>query len=163
MIIRRANIDEFKNLWNYSETNTYNYFLEGLVKENIEFWTIDTGTSKLIGELYIFWNSEDKDEADGVKRAYLCALRIDPKHQGMGLSSKLMKTVTERILEKGFTEITIGIDNDNYDKLLSMYKGWGFNNLVKQQECDYHYIDKDNKPVKYEEPINIYMKSITND
>ena len=160
MIIRRANIGEFKSFWNYSESNTYKYFLNGLVKENIEFWTIDIGANKLIGELYIFWDSEDKDEADGVKRAYLCAFRIDPKHQGKGLSSKLMERVMKRIVEKGFSEITIGIDNDNYDKLLTMYKNWGFENLVKKQQYDYHYIDKNNMPVIYEEPIEIYMKSI---
>ncbi len=156
MNIRQGTIEEFKALWHYSESHTYNYFLSGLTGGNIEFWTVDN--NGLIGELYIFWDSEDKEEADGIKRAYLCALRIKPEHQGAGLSTLLMKSVMNRIYEKGYTEITIGIDNDDYDKLLKVYQKWGFTTRVKLQEVDYHYRDKDNKIFKYEKPIELYMK-----
>lgn len=81
-----------KELCNYSNTNTYKYFIEGLLKGNIEFWTVEnTKNNNLIGELYIFWNSTDLDEADGFNRAYLCAFRINQKFRGLGLGSKLME------------------------------------------------------------------------
>jgi hypothetical protein len=39
----------------------------------------------LIGELYIFWDLEDKDEANGKERAYLSAFRIEEELRGLGL------------------------------------------------------------------------------
>lgn len=99
MIIRIATLEEMKELWGYSNSNTYNYFVDGINSGNIEFWTVeDSKAGELVGELYIFWDSEDKNEADGATRAYLCALRIKKTYQGLGLSSKLMaaKSLVER-------------------------------------------------------------------
>lgn len=58
-----------------------------------------------------------------------------------------MKAALGRLKEKGFYEVTIGIDNENYEKLKSMYNSWGFNELIKQQHYDYHYLDINNNPV----------------
>lgn len=159
MNVRKGEINEFEKLWAYSETHTYKYFLKGLKDKNIEFWTIDNGHA-LIGELYIFWNSEDQEEANGSERAYLCALRIAETYQGQGLSSLLMKAVIKRIKERGFKEVTIGIDNDNYDKLLSIYEKWGFEEHVKEQSYDYHYFDQNNQAYKYPKPIDLYLKKL---
>lgn len=156
-----ATVDEMKKLWAYSGSPTYNYFVDGINNGNIEFWAIkNIEDNKLIGELYIFWNSEDPDEADGVNRAYLCALRIDKQFRGRGLSSKLMKSVLARVKEKGFSEVTIGVDNDNYEKLKQMYNSWGFNEMIKQQYYDYHYLDSNSKPVYFEEPCDLYLNRL---
>ncbi|MTI48103.1 MAG: GNAT family N-acetyltransferase [Firmicutes bacterium] len=161
MNIRIATVDEMKELWEYSGSPTYNYFVDGIYDENIEFWTVeDTKENQLIGELYIFWNSEDPDEADGVKRAYLCAFRIQEEYQGRGLASKLMKVVLNRVKSKGFFEVTIGVDNDNYEKLKSIYNSWGFSELIKKQHYDYHYLDSNNYPVYFDEPSDLYLNRL---
>lgn len=156
MVIRQAKIEEFQALWCSSGSTTYKYFLDKLRDKTVEFWTIDQG--ELIGELYIFWDSEDKDEADGLKRAYLCALRVHEDHRGQGMSSKLMNRVIESIYERGFSEITIGIDNDNYDKLKMIYKKWGFTKLIKKQYIDHHGRDKHNQANRCQEGFDIFMK-----
>ena len=159
--IRIATVDEMKKLWGYSGSPTYNYFVKGIESRNIEFWTIENKEDNmLIGELYIFWSSEDKDEADGVNRAYLCAFRIKKEFRGLGLSSKLMKSVLSRIKEKGYSEVTIGVDNDDYERLKKMYNSWGFNELIKKQHYDYHYLDSDNNPVYYDEPCDLYLSKL---
>jgi len=160
MKIRRGSVSELETLWNHSGSNTYHYFIEGMKNEMIEFWTIEHVSNKLIGELYIFWDSEDKDEADGINRAYLCALRVHKDFQGKGLSSQLMSTVLNRVKENGFSEVTIGIDNDHYEKLHAMYTAWGFDDFIKKQDCDFHYRDMDNKPFVYEKPIELYLKQV---
>ena len=158
-IYRIATVEEFRKLWNYSESNTYKYFEEGLLSNNIEFWTVELD-KELIGELYIFWNSEDQDEANGLDRAYLCAFRIRKDHQNKGYGKKLMNVVFERIEEKGYTEITLGIDNAEYDKLKYIYDKLGFIILVKETYIDYHYITKDGTPDHSEEPFKIMMKKV---
>ncbi|MTI71997.1 MAG: GNAT family N-acetyltransferase [Firmicutes bacterium] len=161
MDIRIASVDEMKKLWEYSDSPTYNYFVDGIKKGDIEFWAIENKEeNRLIGELYIFWNSEDSDEADGVKRAYLCAFRIEENFRGCGLASKLMRTVLDRIKKKGFSEVTIGVDNDNYEKLKGMYNSWGFNEFIKKQHYDYHYLDSNNNPVYFEEATDLYLNKL---
>ncbi|KFZ26823.1 MAG: Acetyltransferase (GNAT) family protein [Candidatus Izimaplasma bacterium HR2] len=157
MKIRLADINDFKKEWNYSNTPTYKYFLNQLINENVEFWTIEL-SNKLIGELYIFWDSEDKDEANGINRAYLCAFRIKEEYQGQGYGKLLMNAVLKRIKSKGYTEVTIGIDNDNFLKLEEMYNKIGFIVHVKSTNVDYHYINKEGKPTTYKDSYMLKKK-----
>ncbi|WP_425448923.1 GNAT family N-acetyltransferase [Dethiothermospora halolimnae] len=159
MNIRIATADDIRSLWSDNNLPTKNYFIKGVEEENIEFWTVeDEESKKLIGELYIFWDSEDKDEANGVNRAYLCAFRIEKDYQGRGLGSKLMKKVIKRIEEKGFNEITIGVD-DNDEKLINMYNAWGFDTHIKTTTIDYHNVDDAGNPLK-DDPYRIYLKKL---
>lgn len=160
MLIRTGSLEELKRLWK-NDTPTKEYFIEGIKKENIEFWTIENETdSSLIGELYIFWDSEDKDEANGRDRAYLSAFRVEKNFRGLGLGKKLMEKVLQRIKEKGFKKVTIAADNDDAERLIAMYKSWGFTELIKLQNCDYHYIDNSNKPTYYEIPFGLYLNRL---
>lgn len=161
MLIRIGSVDELKLLWGNNNSPTQNYFIEGIKKGNIEFWTIENHkTNRLIGELYIFWDSEDKDEANGKDRAYLCAFRTDEEFRGLGLGKALMKRVLQRILENGFCEATIGADNDNADRLSQMYRSWGFSELVKLQNIDNHYIDINNDATYYDVPYALYLNKL---
>ncbi len=159
MNVRKATVEEFKKLWNYSRTTTYEYFLKNLSSENFEFWTVENN-GELIGELYIVWDAIDKEEADGIKRAYLCAFRVKEEYQGKGIGSKLMKGVIERVKERGFIELTIGIDNDDYEKLFSMYKHFGFDIHIKKKDTDNHYLDANGNPVKYNESYKLIMSDL---
>ncbi len=159
MKIYKATIEQFKSLWNYSNSSTYIYFLTGLENETVEFWTIELD-SELIAELYIFWDSIDKDEANGINRAYLCAFRVQKEFSGQGYGSQLMKRVLERINEKDFNEVTIGIDNREYRKLKKMYEKFGFTKLLKSTCVDNQYLDKAGKPIKCDEEYQIFIKEL---
>ena len=161
MLICIGSIEDLKLLWGENSSSTQTYFVEGIEKGNIEFWTIVNEMDEtLIGELYIFWDSEDKDEANGKDRAYLCAFRTDDKFRGCGLGKALMNRVLQRIVENGFCEATIGADNDNADRLSKMYKSCGFSELVKLQNIDNHYIDIHNNPTYYEVPYALYLNKM---
>lgn len=159
MIIRIGTAEEVKTLWSDNNLSTKNYFIKGINEGNIEFWTVEKEKGKeLIGELYIFWDSEDKDEANGINRAYLCAFRIEQEYQGVGLGSKLMRRVIQRITDKGFDEITIGVDEKS-QKLISMYNAWGFSTYVKTKSIDHHNVDFNGMPIK-DDPYRIYLKKL---
>lgn len=161
MLIRIGSVDELKLLWGNNSSPTQNYFIEGIKKGNIEFWTIENDKdNSLVGELYIFWDSADKDEANGKDRVYLCAFRTNEKFRGLGLGKALMKRVLQRVVEKGFCEATIGADNDDADRLSKIYKSWGFSELVKLQNIDNHYLDINNDPTYYEVPYALYLNKL---
>jgi|GEM_PF-743212 len=160
VICKIATAEELKALWNYSQSNTYHYFVEGIENDNIEFWALET-KGKIIGELYIFWNSPDQEEANGEDRAYLCAFRVSQEFQGLGYGSLLMNRVFDRLLEKGIKEVTIGVDNDDYERLSAMYQKWGFDTLIKTKEVDHHYIGKNGLPSPCE-AYNLFSKSMVN-
>ena len=71
-----------------------------------------------------------------------------------------MKRVIERIKERGYTEVTIGIDNDEYEKLSSIYNGYGFVKHIKDKTQDDHYLDASGNPVVYKEPYKIMLNSL---
>jgi ribosomal protein S18 acetylase RimI-like enzyme len=161
MLIRTGSKEELRRLWGDNSSPTQKYFVDGIEKGNIEFWTIENETdNSLIGELYIFWDSEDKDEANGRDRAYLAAFRINKEFRGLGLGKMLMQRVLYRVKEKGFSEVTIGVDNDDAERLSAMYKSWGFAELIKLSNTDYHYIDKNNNPTHYEIPYALYLNRL---
>lgn len=90
MMVRKASTEEMKKLWGYSNSPTYEYFVKGLDRGNIEFWTLeDQDINMLVGELYIFFNSQDPDEANGISRAYLCAFRIQKVIKALALGHNL--------------------------------------------------------------------------
>lgn len=160
MEIRTATLLEFNQLWDYTETKpTYNHFLNALETSNAELWIVDN-CGELIAELYIFWNSIDKDEANGIFRAYLCAFKVKPHYQGKGIGTKLINHAFLHIKARSFSEVTIGIDNDDYDKLSNLYKKYGFEHYIKHKSQDDHNLDELGTPIIEKEPYELLMKKL---
>ena len=98
---------------------------------------------KLIGELRAMYQSEEEDKVIPGKRAYLYAFRIHKNYQGKGLGKYLASQVIDRLTEKGYSELTIGVEDDN-ERAIHIYKQFGFDELVarKYEEyegCGYEY------------------------
>ena len=81
--------------------------------------------NKLIGELHVKYDNEDKDFAEKEKRAYLFAFRVHKDYQGKGLGSYLLETVINELNANGYHELTVGVEDDN---ILAryMYEKYGF-------------------------------------
>lgn len=155
-MIRLGKIEDLKKLWGDGNLPTQKYFINGIKSGRQEFWVMeDEEDNALIGELHIFWDSEDKDEANGINRAYLCAYRIKEKYRGKGLGRILMNRVIQRIKDKGFEEATIGVYEDS-EELIKMYNSCGFDEYIKTKDIDHHNIDEKGNPKK-EKPCEIYL------
>lgn len=91
---------------------------------------------KLIGELHVSYESEDRLEAVRGVRAYLSAYRVHKDFQGMGLGKFLMKSVLDTLAAKGYSEFTVGVEDDN-DRALHIYREFGFVEVIARKYEEY--------------------------
>lgn len=118
-------------------TELFNYKdVDDMIAENtrnIENGIIDIfalfGDNKLIGELHVKYDNEDKDFAEKGKRAYLFAFRIHKDYQGKDLGSYLLETVIDQLSSIGYHELTVGVEDDNI-RARYMYEKYGFTNPI---------------------------------
>ena len=132
MEIRKGSIADFEGLdWSWRDLEeTRERYKRLIEKGDQEFWVVGEG-DELIGEIHIFWVSDDHELADGRGRAYLSTFRVHPDYQGRGIGKQLFERAVERVREKGFREATIGGYVDEV-KTQELYRRWGFITPVKK-------------------------------
>lgn len=119
MEFRKIKINEFiklKNLFPDNEemwNKNKNKMLEQLEKKEIDVFVIEDN-KKFIGEITVNYKSHELEtETIPNKRVYLEAFRIDKQWQGQGLGQKLINYCIDYLIKIGYTEFTIGVENDN--------------------------------------------------
>jgi len=90
----------------------------------------------LIGELHAMYDSDDADAAVRGRRAYLFAFRVREEFQNRGYGTHLMKTVLSVLKEDGYSEFTIGVEDDNA-RAIHMYQALGFTELIARRQETY--------------------------
>jgi ribosomal protein S18 acetylase RimI-like enzyme len=88
---------------------------------------------RMIAEITVYYydTDGDLDFAESGKRAYLSALRVLPEYQGRGLAQSLTTQVLAELRKLGYSEATIGVEDDN-DIAKHIYSKLGFITLVKR-------------------------------
>jgi len=123
---------------------TSEFMADKITNHKAEFWTIELD-NRLVGELYAFFELDDKDFADGKTTAYLCAFRIINELRGKGLGTKLILKVLERLSDLGYLYATIGVEPVETANL-RLYNKLGFTEKVKSIFADPCNVDIDFRP-----------------
>ena len=135
-------------LWEYPDVNTApptaRYFYNNIETGNAVFWTVEN-EGELIGELYVFYNLDDKDFADGKNTAYLCAFRIREDFRGKGIGTALLREVLARLKAAGFTRATIGVGPEE-ERNIKLYRNQGFVTKIKDCYFDPCAVDDNMRP-----------------
>ncbi len=105
---------------------------------------------ELIGELHVSYTNEDERFAVRGRRAYLFAFRINREHQGRGYGQFLINEVMSALAEDSYSEITVGVENDN-ERARYIYSKLGFTELVGKMHEAYQGDEYD---------YNLYLKRI---
>lgn len=87
--------------------------LEKFKNKEIDIFVIENN-EEIIGEVTANYKSNklEKEAKFGV-RAYLEAFRVDEGYRGKGLGQKLINHCINDLKSKGYTEFTIGVEDDN--------------------------------------------------
>lgn len=103
-----------------------------------------------VGELSVNYTSHDlASETIPNQRVYLQAFRVDNDFQGLGLGQQLLQFTLSDLAQRGYTEFTIGVEEDNA-RAKHIYFKYGFTEVI-----DHGYGDEFD-PTDY----TLYLKSI---
>lgn len=80
---------------------------------NTLIWVAETDAKEIIGQLFLLLISQQKEVADGTKRAYLFSFRIKPEFRNQGLGTEMINLVEADLLKRGFSQIRINVARAN--------------------------------------------------
>lgn len=144
MVIKIMKVEKLAvhDLYILSELFKYNN-VEQMISEctrNIQAGVIDIfvlhDKNTLIGELRVRYESDDENYSIRGRRAYMYAFRIREEFQNRGYGTYLLKTVLSILEETGYSEFTVGVEDDNY-RAIHMYQTLGFNELLLRKREEY--------------------------
>jgi ribosomal protein S18 acetylase RimI-like enzyme len=146
-IIRTVKIDELERLnilfTTIDNEQFMNERIEKIANRDMDIYIIECN-KKFIGEVTIVYNKADhSDYTIPNKRVYMEAFRVVKEYQGKGVGQYLLKYVIEKVKEQGYSEITIGVEDDN-ENAKHIYSKFGFTEFIRRDHgnkydpCDYN-------------------------
>lgn len=121
------------NIWDMSKNRIladkfYNEILSG---NRVTF--VYSINSEYIAEISMVYDMHDSDYTIPNKRVYVSRLIVKPEFRRQGIGRELIGFIKNKAKEKGFSELSIGVDLDNYPAL-KLYITSGFNQIVRIDE-----------------------------
>lgn len=151
MTIKTLNTGELNLLFQLFDYNDRDEMITENTKDikenNVDIFALFR-ESRLIGELHAAYVHNDERFAIKNKRAYLFAFRIHEAFQGKGYGQILMNEVILILAEKGYSEFTVGVE-DNNEMAKHIYSKLGFTHLIG-------WINEEYQGDKYE--YGLYLK-----
>ena len=126
--INKKEFEKLKRLFPGNEEMWIKYKkmrLQEFDKREIDVFVIENNEI-IIGEITANYVSHElENETIPNQRVYLQAFRIDKDYQNKGLGQKLINYCIEYLMKKGYTQFTIGVEDDN-DIAKHIYLKLGF-------------------------------------
>ncbi len=84
---------------------------------------------EFIGKISLVQEMNDLDYTIQNQRVYVSHLIVKPEYRRLGIGKMLINFITDKAKELGYTEMSIGVDLDNYPAL-KLYIDCGFNKVI---------------------------------
>lgn len=130
--IRRLTPDEFPkcgNIWDMERhADLAERFLSELRSGNRMTWVYEEN-GQFLGEISLVKDTPDPDYTIPGRRIYVSRLIVRKENRRQGIGKALVEHVVSRAAEMGYSELSIGVDMDNYGAL-RLYTGLGFREIL---------------------------------
>ena len=134
--ITQLNVQDYpkcSNIWDMNKQKAladqfYNEIISGNRKTYI--YSID---DEYIAEISLVYEMNDFNYTIPNKRAYVSRLIVKKEFRQRGIGKELVQFIKIKAKEEGFSELSIGVDLDNYPAL-KLYITSGFNQIVHIDE-----------------------------
>ena len=84
---------------------------------------------EFIGEGALVLDAGDPDYTIPGQRVYVSRMIVKKEYRGRGIGSEILEFLINKATEKGFSEMTIGVDKDN-ENALHLYRKYGFTEVL---------------------------------
>ena len=109
-----------------------------------------------VGHIFVQFRSSNTHIADGRRRGYLYSFRVMDLLQGQGIGTRLIHEAEQRLLERGFSEVTIAVAKDN-DGALRLYERQDYHKFA-EDPGNWSYVDQKGYTHHVEEPCWLLKK-----
>lgn len=122
------NFEKCNNIWNMEKNKELKdrFYSELQNKNRITF--VYTKDEEYIAEVSIVFNKNDEDYTIPGKRIYISRIIVKKDFRGKGYGKKLMNYAIEYAKSKGYKEISLGVNLDNYIAF-KLYVDLGFTKI----------------------------------
>jgi ribosomal protein S18 acetylase RimI-like enzyme len=143
VIIRRAEKKDLPALeWEGEFSHFRHVFSEAYRLQelgDVIMWVVDLPDFGLIGQLFIQLYGPNQIQTNKIKYAYIYGFRIRPDYRGLGIGSKLLKSVERDLIRRGFKRISLNVARDN-DAARRLYEREGYQ-VVAPEPGIWSYLD----------------------
>lgn len=172
MEFRKIKVEEFEKLKKLFPDNDEmwikykNKQIKQFENQEIDVFVIENNEN-FIGEITVNYKSNElESETIPNIRVYLEAFRVDKKYRGQGLGQKLINYCINYLNNIGYTEFTIGVEEDN-EIAKHIYFKLGFNEAIDKghgnefDPCEYTLYLKNIDKFKLQKDIEKFIKEET--
>lgn len=117
------------NIWNMEKQRALaeQFYPELLSGNRVTY--VYTLHGEYVAEISLVFNMNDSDYTIPNQRAYVSRLIVKPDHRRRGIGKELVGFIADRAAELGLSELSIGVDIDNYPAL-KLYAQCGFDRII---------------------------------
>ena len=130
--IHQLTLDEFPkcgNIWDMEKhAELAARFLSELQNGNRLTWVYERD-GQFLGEISLVLNKDDPDYTVPGRRIYVSRLIVRKENRRQGIGKTLVEYAVQQASEMGYSEMSIGVDMDNY-AALRLYTSLGFREIL---------------------------------
>ncbi len=124
-----AEFEKCGNIWNMKQQEKLaKQFYSELISGN-RITYVYKQDDEFIGEISLVFNMNDSDYTIDKQRIYVSRLIVKPEERRNGIGKRLVEYATNKAKGMGYSEMSIGVDLDNYPAL-KLYADSGFNKIL---------------------------------
>lgn len=128
-LLKIDNYSKCNNIWNMKkQSKLAEKFLDELKSGNRVTYIYKDG-DEFIGEISLVKETNDSDYTISNQRVYVSRLIVKKEYRRKGIGKKLVDFITDKAKELGYSELSIGVDLDNYPAL-KLYIDSGFDKVI---------------------------------
>jgi ribosomal protein S18 acetylase RimI-like enzyme len=153
-VIRQVTHDDLPALeWDGKYTHfrrLYRDIYDSSLRGEAVLWILELPEAGVIGQLFVQLISSRTDLADGEKRAYMYAFRVQPEYRGHGLGTHLLRAVEDDLVRRGFRIAVLNVARENEAARL-FYQRQGYQ-VVAAEPGQWSYLDDQGRRCWVDEP-----------
>lgn len=124
-----AEFEKCGNIWNMKRQEKLAKQFYGELISGNRITYVYNEDDEFIGEISLVFDTNDLDYTMDGRRIYVSHLIVKPEKRRKGIGKRLVEYATDKAKEMGYSEMSIGVDLDNYSAL-KLYADSGFDKIL---------------------------------